>query len=106
MLLGYASRNDVLCQQTAPAPSEARTETRLIDVFLVLTRCLPCQQSYSAKGVRTGTINVGRAILASKLDRLLATQCYGLASVRTPLWRVCPIDCSCSFTHTIYTVSQ
>jgi len=39
-------------------------------------------QSYSAKGVKSGVINVGKAILASKISTRLATQCLGLTSVR------------------------
>jgi len=39
-------------------------------------------QSYGAKGVKSGVINVGKAILAANISTQLAAQCLGLTSVR------------------------
>ncbi len=41
-------------------------------------------QSYNAKAVRNGAINVGKKILASKMSKSLKAKVAGLSSVRSP----------------------
>ena len=61
-----------------------------------LNRVLVCwPQSYNAKAERSGAINVGKAIMASKhISKRLAAACVGLSSVRTPSCREQHNTCS------------